>query len=491
MSTLITDIGLVKINNATGLDQLNITHMAVGDGNGISPVFDGSATSLVNEVFRKDASAPIRDPLNPDNLIFEMNIADDERGFTVREIGLFDVDGDLIAVGDTEVTVKGPSSRINLTERVIIRLQNAAQVDVFYDNQGAIDFEGLRNRNASALNTSNGSNVQAELDKRATDEALWGDRFVGYFADGFVYASDSDIAKGSDGNYYRYIGSSAYPVTVTAGTDESDSNYALVNASQKKEFKTVSDAINYVNINSLLGSKISTVEYYDGKGYGGSNYEVVLTSSVTPNGMDIIQSASKSDYSIKLIVDLSCNITNFGFKTDDVTSDAGIYIQRMVDSGAYKIAEHVLPSGIVYWGTTVLSHAIPLKLTGKGSQRTEVIPSSSCQFDTNRIPVEVDLPLEYECNALIVITRFNGESNNSTSTQRDIDIGGFSYNASGTAFERQVGIIFAGGISHSGWHDIYHTAADYVYFAKNMSDGDSRHFYVTFKKCRGQDSNSG
>ena len=351
------------------------------------------------------------------------------------------------------------------------------------------DYKQVTFNNSDNISTVDG-NLTGSLKIRATDEALWGDRFVGYFADGFVYASDSDIAKGSDGNYYRYIGASAYPVTVTAGTDESGSNYALVNASQKKEFKTVSDAINYVNINSLLGSKISTVEYHDGKGYGGSNYEVVLTSSVTPNGMDIIQSTSKSDYSIKLIVDLSCNITNFGFKTDDVTSDAGIYIQRMVDSGAYKIAEHVLPSGIVYWGTTVLSHAIPLKLTGKGSQRTEVIPSSSCQFDTNRIPVEVDLPLEYECNALIVITRFNGESNNSTSTQRDIDIGGFSYNASGTAFERQVGIIFAGGISHSGWHDIYHTAADYVYFAKNMSDGDSRHFYVTFKKCRGQDSNS-
>ena len=71
-------------------------------------------------------------------------------------------------------------------------------------------------------------NLTGSLKIRATDDALFGDRFVGYFADGFVYTSDSDVAKGSDGNYYKYAGVSAYPVVVAAGTDEGNSAYSAV-----------------------------------------------------------------------------------------------------------------------------------------------------------------------------------------------------------------------------------------------------------------------
>lgn len=274
--------------------------------------------------------------------------------------------------------------------------------------------------------------------------------------------------------------------------------YLEVNSQQKNfnigNFKTnfanIDEVKAYPKLSKLIGQSINTTEYHASTSYGGASYSVVSAGSVTPNGMDIIQGVADSGAAIVLILESDMNITHFGFKKNTPSSDAGIYLQRVVDSGAYTSLSHALPSGVVYWGTSVLSHAIPLKILGKGGQRTVIVPSSNCQFDTSRIPSGVDLPLEYACNALIVITRYNGESNNSTSTQRDIEVGGFSFDASGTAYERQVGIIFAGGISHSGWHDIYHTAADYVYYAKNMSDGNSRHFYVTFKKCRGQDSNS-
>ena len=159
-SAILTNTGLLKIASASPLDQLTITDIAVGDGvNPLSP----TATGLVNEVYRDTASTPIRSNLYPDTLVFELNVPPTTGGFTVREIGAFDSEGDLIAVGTLDAVTK-PTDGINLTVRINVKLANAAQVDVFYDNQGAIDFEGLRNRNASALNTSNGSNVQDFID---------------------------------------------------------------------------------------------------------------------------------------------------------------------------------------------------------------------------------------------------------------------------------------------------------------------------------------
>lgn len=51
-----------------------------------------------------------------------------------------------------------------------------------------------------------------------TDSSIWGDRYVGTFASGFTYTSDTDVARGQDGKYYRYIGNDSYPVVVAAGT---------------------------------------------------------------------------------------------------------------------------------------------------------------------------------------------------------------------------------------------------------------------------------
>lgn len=50
------------------------------------------------------------------------------------------------------------------------------------------------------------------------DYSIWGERYVGTFASGFIYNSSTDVARAQDGRYYTYIGQAEYPVTVPAGT---------------------------------------------------------------------------------------------------------------------------------------------------------------------------------------------------------------------------------------------------------------------------------
>lgn len=63
---------------------------------------------------------------------------------------------------------------------------------------------------------------------KVNDIAAWGDRFVGYFADGFTYTKADDVAKGADGKYYSYSGASVLPVVVSAGTVPSVPEYTAV-----------------------------------------------------------------------------------------------------------------------------------------------------------------------------------------------------------------------------------------------------------------------
>ncbi|WP_176251363.1 hypothetical protein, partial [Sulfitobacter sp. HGT1] len=197
------------------------------------------------------------------------------------------------------------------------------------------------------------------------------------------------------------------------------------------------------------------------------------------------------DPSVKFVLSVESyhDITNLGFQINEPSSDAGVYVQRVMDADFYLKMDTVLPEGNVYWGTSVYLYAKPAKILGKGMQRTTIIPSSSLLFDTDRIPSGIDSPEEYEVNALIISLRINGGSGSTTSTQRDLLVGGFSYDAEGTGYERLVHIVFSGGQSHSEFSNIYHRASNSVYYAHFLSDGASRHFYITFKHLRGQDSN--
>lgn len=104
---IVTNLGAAKIANAAALGtKLNITQMAVGDGGGTLPTPNASQTKLVNEVRRAAINTLSIDQTNASQVIAEQVIPETEGGFWIREMGLFDADGALIAICNTPETYK-------------------------------------------------------------------------------------------------------------------------------------------------------------------------------------------------------------------------------------------------------------------------------------------------------------------------------------------------------------------------------------------------
>ncbi|UAN41955.1 MULTISPECIES: phage tail protein [unclassified Enterobacter] len=104
---LLTNIGAAKLANATALGaKVEITQMAVGDGNGALPTPNPAQTALTHELRRAQLNMLTIDPVNTNQIIAEQVIPEDVGGWWIREIGLFDKDGDMIAVANCAETYK-------------------------------------------------------------------------------------------------------------------------------------------------------------------------------------------------------------------------------------------------------------------------------------------------------------------------------------------------------------------------------------------------
>lgn len=128
---VLTNVGAEKLANATALGaQVEITQMAVGDGNGVLPTPNPAQTALVHELRRKPLNSLSIDPNNANQIIAEQVIPEDEGGWWIREIGLFDKDGDMIAVANCAETYKPQlqegSGRVQVVRMILIVSSTAA-----------------------------------------------------------------------------------------------------------------------------------------------------------------------------------------------------------------------------------------------------------------------------------------------------------------------------------------------------------------------------
>ncbi|EFQ9426981.1 phage tail protein [Salmonella enterica] len=104
---LLTEIGAAKLASAAALGvPLKITHMAVGDGGGVLPTPSAQQTALVAEKRRAALNMLYIDPQNSSQIIAEQVIPETEGGWWIREVGLFDETGALIAVGNCPESYK-------------------------------------------------------------------------------------------------------------------------------------------------------------------------------------------------------------------------------------------------------------------------------------------------------------------------------------------------------------------------------------------------
>ncbi|MBL1266254.1 MAG: phage tail protein [Halomonas sp.] len=140
--TLMTSIGLAKLAQAEVTGQrVNITHMAVGDANGTAYEPSENLRSLKNECWRAPIAGRYRHEENDHWIVTELIVPVDVGGFTVREVGLFDADGDMIAVGNYPPTVKPQLQQgigKDLTIRMINAVSNVATVELSLDRSSAL-----------------------------------------------------------------------------------------------------------------------------------------------------------------------------------------------------------------------------------------------------------------------------------------------------------------------------------------------------------------
>ncbi|ELG2544658.1 phage tail protein [Escherichia coli] len=137
--TVITDTGAKKLAQAAAPDgkPVRLTHMAVGDGGGTLPTPNSKQTRLVHEVWRHTVNRVILDATHQNRIIAELVIPPETGGFWIREIGVFDEHGDLIAVGNTAESYKpavAEGSGRAQTFRTILTVSSTATVALTVDN---------------------------------------------------------------------------------------------------------------------------------------------------------------------------------------------------------------------------------------------------------------------------------------------------------------------------------------------------------------------
>ena len=136
--TVITKAGAIKLTAATLPDgkKVNLTAMAVGDGGGTLPVPDPNQTKLVKEVWRHALNKISQDKKNKNYVVAELLIPPETGGFWMRELGLYDDTGTLIAVGNMAESYKpalAEGSGRAQTVRMVIMVSDIESVELTID----------------------------------------------------------------------------------------------------------------------------------------------------------------------------------------------------------------------------------------------------------------------------------------------------------------------------------------------------------------------
>lgn len=135
--SIITQRGLRK--QANGLmdgELVRLTHLAIGDSNGEEYDPTGLEHELKNEVYRVNLARIAVDSADDNRLNMEAIITAENGPFWIREVGIYDSDGELFAIGKYPATYKPiieDGAIKDLCVRMILQFDNASNIELVYN----------------------------------------------------------------------------------------------------------------------------------------------------------------------------------------------------------------------------------------------------------------------------------------------------------------------------------------------------------------------
>lgn len=182
--TIFTDVGRQALAQALAQGtQLRFAAMAVGDGNGNETTPDPEQTQLIREQHRAPISQAYRDPKNPGQFVIELRIPADIAGFKVTELGVFDDNGTLVAVGNCPTFYKPVATEGAYADsyiRLYLTTANADAIQVFVDPNVAVATQQWVSNNVTFGRLVPGGTTNQVLAKRsnADGDVEWVDPSV-------------------------------------------------------------------------------------------------------------------------------------------------------------------------------------------------------------------------------------------------------------------------------------------------------------------------
>lgn len=213
---ILTNQGAARLANAAALGtKLNLTQMAVGDANGVLPTPDPAQTKLINQKRIAPLNLLTVDPANTSQIIAEQIIPENEGGFWIREIGLYDDDGILIAVANCPETYKPElqeGSGRTQTIRMILIVSSTSAITLKIDPSVVLATRKYVDENFVNRITVRGGKAGQVLAKRsdASEDFYWLDPVL---KRGSLEGTDLNTLGGpeSEGVWYQAFDGGARP----------------------------------------------------------------------------------------------------------------------------------------------------------------------------------------------------------------------------------------------------------------------------------------
>ena len=266
--TLVTNIGAARIAKATALGTVvNLSQMAVGDGGGNPITPSATATALTREVYRASLNMLEVDENNQKQVIAELLIPEEEGDFTIREVGLFDNNNNLIAIGSIADSYKPRLSSGTASQqiiRMVIQIDNTDAVGLKVDPAVVLAtreyVEKLINKKFKDNGFGGAAQIVLSFDSRR--EFIAAIENLTKLKDGAVIVAQGHLYKKQTGALYIPDAPDWIPINESFG--HFDDKYTETGKSSVTTKYVTTDGLTY-NVTYVSNIKPTTIrKYYSG-----------------------------------------------------------------------------------------------------------------------------------------------------------------------------------------------------------------------------------